>query len=281
MESRALPSSLGWSIFAIFAAVAADVFPVPAVPAVVQEDRLALTVEVLSAGDGSRPHPSRRRRSRSRRRESYPRRSASRGGGTGAAPCSTSRPRAGPAPGRRATRSAWTCGSSCRMGGRSARVGRFGSARDPLRCSTSSPRRSQAGSSFSRAEKISRPIVRPGGAAGPGVRFRLDVIRVAGEQSHPLESNVMDTFLGEPVEYSFRRGEGDGLESLCVSLRPTRLAGEVARSRSRSPGLAWSPEPDRRESPRAPPHDPRHDLFRHRDLGDGPDGYRFALTPDF
>lgn len=133
-----------------------------------------------------------------------------------------------------------------------------------------------------RAERTTRAVALVGPRAGAQVRFRLDVARVEEDRSVPLESNVMDTFLGQGVEYAFRRGEGDELESMRVVLTPVRLEGEIAEIAVEVTGsLPGSPS--------------RVVLSRSERLvstrgaassitvlaGAGPSGYRFTITPDF
>ena len=132
------------------------------------------------------------------------------------------------------------------------------------------------------AERTTHPVVLAGPRAGTHVRFRLEVSRVDGEQSVPLESNVMDTFVGEGVEYSFRRGDGDALESIGVILTPARIDGEivdiaidVSGTLPSGTGRIVISRSDR--------------LIATRGAssaitvlaGAGPGGYRFAVTADF
>lgn len=133
-----------------------------------------------------------------------------------------------------------------------------------------------------RAERTTRPVVAGRPRAGAQVRFRLEVGQVEGERETPLESNVMDTFLGNGVEYSFRRGEGDALESMRVLLTPLRIDGEIAELQIEVTGtLPGSPTRvvvSRRERMITT----RGATSRMTVLsGAGPSGYRFSVTPDF
>lgn len=131
------------------------------------------------------------------------------------------------------------------------------------------------------AERTTHPVVLAGPRVGTHVRFRLEVSRVDGEASVPLESNVMDTFLGQGVEYSFRRGEGDTLESMGVVLTPTRIDGEIVDIGVQVSGTLPS-QPDRIVISRS------DRLIATRGAssaitiltGSG-GGYRFAVTADF
>lgn len=77
------------------------------------------------------------------------------------------------------------------------------------------------------AEKVLRPVVRAGASATRAVRLGVEVQRVQGEQVVSLETNLLDTFVGEAVEYSFQRGGGDELEALRLLLRPIHIEGDL------------------------------------------------------
>jgi hypothetical protein len=133
-----------------------------------------------------------------------------------------------------------------------------------------------------RAERTTRPVVLAGPRAAMQVRLRLEVSRVDGERTVPLESNALDTFLGQGVEYAFRRGDGETLESMRVVLTPLRIEGEIAEIAVEITGTL----------PGAPA---RAVVSRSERLiatrgaasgvtmlsGSGPSGYRFTVTPDF
>jgi hypothetical protein len=76
--------------------------------------------------------------------------------------------------------------------------------------------------------RAERAVVRAGPTSSRTVRFGLEIQLVEGERAVSLETNVLDTFLGEPVEYSFHRGQEDDLESLRLLLRPIRIEGDLA-----------------------------------------------------
>ena len=64
---------------------------------------------------------------------------------------------------------------------------------------------------------------------GDPIQFQLEIQRVEGEQSFALETNRMNTFVGDPVTYSFQIGEyGEGV-SLSIRLTPQKLYGDVAQ----------------------------------------------------
>jgi hypothetical protein len=132
-----------------------------------------------------------------------------------------------------------------------------------------------------RAEHVRKPVVSPP-RPGRSVRFRLGVERLVEGATQPLESNDLDTLVGESVSYSFRRGEGDTLETLRLRLRPTRIMGEIVEVEVTFEGSLHSlGSPlylNRREK-----------LLTSRDAptmfdaasGDPPTGYRFRITPEF
>jgi len=64
---------------------------------------------------------------------------------------------------------------------------------------------------------------------GDPIQFQLEIQRVEGDQSIALETNRMNTFVGDPVTYSFQIGEhGEGV-SLSIRLTPQKLYGDVAQ----------------------------------------------------
>lgn len=133
-----------------------------------------------------------------------------------------------------------------------------------------------------RAESMSRPVLVRGIQTGPPVRVHLEVERVDGGQTIALETNRLDTFMGEGVEYSFQRGAGEGMESVQLLIKPLRLEGEAVEIEV--------------EITATLPGDPTRVVLSRRQrlvttrgarssvsvtAGDPPAGYRFALTPDF
>jgi hypothetical protein len=59
--------------------------------------------------------------------------------------------------------------------------------------------------------------------AGERVYIDIFIEAIAGDRIVSLESNRLNTFLGEPVEYSFRRGQGKTLEDIRLTLTPGEL----------------------------------------------------------
>ncbi len=77
-------------------------------------------------------------------------------------------------------------------------------------------------------ERARRAALRQAPRVSRAVRFHLVIEGVVGERTVPLETNELDTFLGETVEYSFRRGAGDAIESVELRLTPVRIEGDIA-----------------------------------------------------
>lgn len=135
-----------------------------------------------------------------------------------------------------------------------------------------------------RAEAATRPVVEAKlvETVGAPVRLHLRVDRIDGDRVTTLETNELNTFVGQSVEYSFQRGEGDSEESVSLLLRPVRIKGAVTELEIEVTG-SLPGEPDRLLLSR------RETLVSNRGTlsaltvtsGDPPAGYRFAITPDF
>ena len=135
-----------------------------------------------------------------------------------------------------------------------------------------------------RAEADSRPTldVGPSVAVGEPVRLRVDVERVDGERLIALETNDLHTFVGQSVEYSFRRGAGPVAESVILTMTPERLAGDVAEIAVEVTG-SLPGDPDRLLLAR------RETIVSSRGStsaltvvsGEPAAGYRFRITPEF
>ena len=117
---------------------------------------------------------------------------------------------------------------------------------------------------------------------GEAVGFVLEVQGVCGEQVATLETNELNTFIGERIEYSFKRGEEDDEESVQLRLTPVRREGDVVEITVEVMGSL-------------PGDDGRLLLSRSETLftsrgasstfevthGIPPAGYRFLITPQF
>jgi hypothetical protein len=132
------------------------------------------------------------------------------------------------------------------------------------------------------AERLTEPVVGPSAGDLAQVRFQVAVQYVHAETVEVLETNVLDTFLGETVEYSFERGEGDALETLRIALLPIRLEGSIAEVEVVIDGTL--PAPTNRVVVSR-----RERLLTTRgsasavvvSAGDPPSGYRFEIRPDW
>jgi hypothetical protein len=76
-------------------------------------------------------------------------------------------------------------------------------------------------------EQVRRAVVRPPTTVGAPVKFTIAVERVEGERTALLETNELHTFVGQSVEYSFRQGQNDGLETVRLSVLPVAISGDV------------------------------------------------------
>lgn len=133
-----------------------------------------------------------------------------------------------------------------------------------------------------RTERTWRASLRPVPSGVVPFIVNLAVSRVDGERVVPLETNVLHTFIGEPVEYSFRFGAGDEEQILRVVLTPLRIDDDLADLRVQVTGkLPASP------APVVLSRDQRLVASRGATSsldvvsGTPPSGYRFSVTPDF
>ncbi len=132
------------------------------------------------------------------------------------------------------------------------------------------------------AERTIRHVAARSRSPGRPVRFRVDLVRIEAGGETPLESNRLDTFVGESVEYSFQRGSDDALESMRIVLKPLRLEVDIAEIEVEISGTL--------------PGTPTRAVVSRRDrlmvsrgsrssltvaAGSAPAGYRFDLVPDF
>src|SRR5262245_57421015 len=76
-------------------------------------------------------------------------------------------------------------------------------------------------------EQMERAVVRPPPTVGSPVRFDIGIERVDGERVVLLETNELHTFVGQPVEYSFRQGQDAGLEAIRLTVLPVSISGDV------------------------------------------------------
>jgi len=133
-----------------------------------------------------------------------------------------------------------------------------------------------------RGEQVTRAVVRPPSSIGAPVRFLVAVLRVDGERIVLLETNELNTFVGQSVEYSFRLGQDEGLEAVRLALLPTAISGDLvtleAEISGALPGPGGTVLVSHRErivaSKRATSH-------VSATTGTPPAGYRFQVTPEF
>ena len=117
---------------------------------------------------------------------------------------------------------------------------------------------------------------------GARVLVHVEIERVDGLRFTPLETNDLNTFVGQSVEYSFQRGAGDTAESVRLSVLPVRVRGEMTELEIVVTG-SLPGNPDRLLLSR------RETLLSNRGTvsrvtvtsGDPASGYRFGITLDF
>jgi len=133
-----------------------------------------------------------------------------------------------------------------------------------------------------RGEQVTRAVVRPPSSFGAPVRFRVAVERVDGERIVLLETNDLNTFVGQSVEYSFRMGQDEGLEAVRLALLPTVASGDLitieAEISGALPGPGGTVLLSHRERIVA---SKRTTSKVSATTGTPPAGYRFQVTPDF
>jgi hypothetical protein len=133
-----------------------------------------------------------------------------------------------------------------------------------------------------RGEKVRRAVVRPPAVVGAPVRFTVAIERVLGDRSVLLETNELHTFVGQSVEYSFRSGQGESLETVRLALLPSAISGDImtidASISGALPGASGTVLLSRNERIAAS----RQSISPiAATAGTPPAGYRFQVTPDF
>ena len=131
-------------------------------------------------------------------------------------------------------------------------------------------------------EKADRVVVRPLASVGAPVRFLIAVERVDGERIVPLETDELNTFVGQSVEYSFRHGQDEGLEAVRLTVLPVSVAGELltidAEISGALPGAGGTTLVSHTERIVA---SRRATSRLAATTGSPPAGYRFQVTPEF
>jgi hypothetical protein len=132
------------------------------------------------------------------------------------------------------------------------------------------------------AEASEETIISRGGAIGPPVRFFLEIQRVQDGKTISLETNLLQTFVGEAVSYGFRLGDTPASDAARLSLRPVRMSGELLEIEVEIDGTLPMDEElvvlGRRESWIASRGVVSTFSF---ESGEPPEGYRFLVTADF
>jgi hypothetical protein len=132
------------------------------------------------------------------------------------------------------------------------------------------------------AEATEEVIVSRHAAVGAPVRFRVEIQRVEAGRAISLETDILQTFVGESVSYGFRLGEAPESDAVRLSLRPLRISGELVEIKVETDGTL-------------PGEDGLTVLARSENLvasrgvvstlafesGDPPTGYRFLVTAEF
>lgn len=128
-----------------------------------------------------------------------------------------------------------------------------------------------------------RAVARRPSGTGRRINLALEVQKVVDGEFVALETNELNTFSGEAVEYSFRRGAGETLEQLRLTLRPWVPTGDVVTVDLELTGTLHAGS----SAPLLLSH--HETLITNRDttsaviaaVGDPPNGYRFLVTPRF
>lgn len=117
---------------------------------------------------------------------------------------------------------------------------------------------------------------------GAPVGFMVEIQRVAEGRSVTLETNYLQTFVGDPVSYSFNLGATSDSDSVHFTLKPLRISGSLLEVEVDTSGTLPGEEGPlllgRRENLIASQGAVSTLSF---ESGDPPTGYRFLVTADF
>jgi len=117
---------------------------------------------------------------------------------------------------------------------------------------------------------------------GAPVRFMVEIQRVAAGRSVTLETDFLQTFVGDPVSYSFSLGAAPDADSVHLTLKPMRISGSLLEvevdTSGTLPGEGGPLLLGRRENLIASQGAVSTLSF---ESGDPPTGYRFLVTADF
>jgi hypothetical protein len=118
---------------------------------------------------------------------------------------------------------------------------------------------------------------------GAPVQFRVDVEWIEQGRAVTLETNRLNTFVGQSVGYSFRLGEIGEAEAASVRLLPVRLLGDTLRIEVELSGMLPDPERGLVAVSRREQWLSTQGTTSELSLADGdpPTGFRFLVTPLF
>jgi hypothetical protein len=85
-------------------------------------------------------------------------------------------------------------------------------------------------------ESVVETVVSRHITVGAPVRFHVEIQRVDAGRTVSLETDVLQTFVGEQVSYGFRLGSTPEADAVRLSLRPLRLTGELLEIEVESDG---------------------------------------------
>jgi len=119
-------------------------------------------------------------------------------------------------------------------------------------------------------------------SVGAPVQFELDVQRVIEGQAVTVETNLLNSLVGEPVTYSFKLGERGESDTVMIRLRAVEILGDVAEIEVAISGMLPGPEGMQLVSRTEQWFSSRQSTSTAAlEAGDPPTGYRFLVTPRF
>jgi hypothetical protein len=132
------------------------------------------------------------------------------------------------------------------------------------------------------AETVTETELAAARPAGPPVRFDLEIQRVDRGRAVTLETNRLDTLVGEAVSYSFRLGEPGKADAVTLRLEPVRRFDELVKLELRVSGTLpaeGGTEVVSREEEWVVQRGATSTLAVEH--GEPPSGYRFLVTARF
>ena len=118
---------------------------------------------------------------------------------------------------------------------------------------------------------------------GAPVQFRVEIQWVERGEPVTLETNVLNSFIGQPVSYAFRLGATGEAEALSLRLNPARLVGDTLRIEVEVSGTLPDADGEVTVVGRTEQWISSPDALSTLSLaeGDPPTGFRFLVTPRF